>query len=691
MDREHPPAAARTPSMFGRILLALMLMAGFYVLAIVIAATLIAIPVAAAMGHIHFPWKLSAFMVVGGGLILWSILPRPDRFVPPGPRLDPKDQPKLFQVIREVSDRTEQAMPADVFMVFDMNAWVAQRGGVMGFRSSRVMGIGLPLLQHLTVPELRAVLAHEFGHYYGGDTRVGPWVYQTRAAIARTVESLDSKADFLAKPFLAYGRMFLRVTHAVSRRQEYTADALAARTVGAEHLRDALLKIAGGSPAFQAYCDHELLPVATAGYLPPVADGFRSFVASADVMGWLSKGLAQELASEESNPYATHPPLPARIQALGVSANASPPQAAGESAIELIDGIETLERETFAFVSPQEIADRLEPISWEDVSERVFLPLWKYAARQHALELDGLTIGSLQTLAATPGSLRARFGFTRDVPEDALRGQIALILTHAMQAALAREGWRIETSPGEPISLVKTHIRLQPFQVVRDLFDHEMDAASWERRCMEWDIAGIALADDGELEPGNDLNPFHGHKEIRVKHCGDSIMKKASDLLLQAFGQGGAGFGDRELYKYDLTIGPFLWDSLRHHPLVSGSPSPRVSKQFPRYLLPLRMRRIVQAQLADGSATDGENGCTVTFATFRDQDISAAATALAERYRGTAVLAPVELRDLAIRMIPSGGVLEEPIIVMQIGDRRLLLQFDGYNKLCYVDDYSVTA
>ena len=142
-------------------------------------------------------------MIAGGGLILWSIIPRPDRFVPPGPRLGEEDQPRLFQVIREVAEQTGQAMPADVFLVFDMNAWVAQRGGVMGIGSARVMGLGIPLLQYLTLPELKAVLAHEFGHYHGGDTKVGPWIYKTRAAIGRTVEYLDAKAGLLYKPFLA--------------------------------------------------------------------------------------------------------------------------------------------------------------------------------------------------------------------------------------------------------------------------------------------------------------------------------------------------------------------------------------------------------------------------------------------------------------------------------------------------------
>ena len=29
------------------------------------------------------------------------------------------------------------------------------------------------------------MLAHEFGHFYGGDTKLGPWIYKTRAAIGQ--------------------------------------------------------------------------------------------------------------------------------------------------------------------------------------------------------------------------------------------------------------------------------------------------------------------------------------------------------------------------------------------------------------------------------------------------------------------------------------------------------------------------
>jgi heat shock protein HtpX len=65
----------------------------------------------------------------------------------------------------------------------------------MGVGSRRVMGIGLPLLQLLSVSQFEAVLAHEFGHFHGGDTHIGPWIYRTRAGIGRTLSTLQRMSD----------------------------------------------------------------------------------------------------------------------------------------------------------------------------------------------------------------------------------------------------------------------------------------------------------------------------------------------------------------------------------------------------------------------------------------------------------------------------------------------------------------
>lgn len=229
-----------SPSLAGRVVLAVGLMLGFYILAVAIAGALLYVPYAewTYAGKLHL--KLALFCILGAGTILWAILPRPDRFVPPGPPLNPKEHPKLFQILVGISKATQQETPSEVYLTAEVNAWVMDRGGMMGFGSRRVMGLGLPLLEVLSVSQLRAVLAHEFGHFYGGDTKLGPWIYKTRAAIGRTLEGLAQHSSLLQKPFHWYGKAFLRMTHAVSRRQEFTADALAARIVGCRSLIEGL-------------------------------------------------------------------------------------------------------------------------------------------------------------------------------------------------------------------------------------------------------------------------------------------------------------------------------------------------------------------------------------------------------------------------------------------------------------------
>ena len=146
-------------------------------LALGLAGALLWVPYAVFNYAGRIPVKLALGCLAGAAIILWSVMPRPDRFEAPGPELEPAKHPKLFQMIRGVASATKQEMPAEVYLVGDMNAWVAHRGGLMGLGARGIMGLGLPLLQTLSVSELRAVLAHEFGHYHGGDTKLGRFVY----------------------------------------------------------------------------------------------------------------------------------------------------------------------------------------------------------------------------------------------------------------------------------------------------------------------------------------------------------------------------------------------------------------------------------------------------------------------------------------------------------------------------------
>jgi hypothetical protein len=77
---------ASRPSLAGRALAAVLLMIGFYALALIIIGVLVAVPIAEGriLGHLEF--RSSVFCVLGVLAILRGILPRVDKFAPPGQR-----------------------------------------------------------------------------------------------------------------------------------------------------------------------------------------------------------------------------------------------------------------------------------------------------------------------------------------------------------------------------------------------------------------------------------------------------------------------------------------------------------------------------------------------------------------------------------------------------------------------------
>ena len=120
----------------------------------------------------------------------------------------------------------------------------------------------------------------------------------------------------LRKPFEWYGLLFLRITQAISRQQEYAADALAARVVGARPLGEGLKLVHGGALGFELYWQEDVVPAIEAGYRPPLLAGFTRFLAAPRARGIMDRIVAEALKSEKEDPYDTHPPLPDRLAAL---------------------------------------------------------------------------------------------------------------------------------------------------------------------------------------------------------------------------------------------------------------------------------------------------------------------------------------------------------------------------------------
>ena len=449
----------------GRAVLAVVLMIGFYLLAVGIASGLLWIPYAELVYAHRVTPKLAIICIIGGGAILWSVLPRFDKFMAPGPELKREKYTKLFAELESVAKATHQAMPAEVYLVPDVNAWVTQRGGIMGFGSRRVMGLGLPLMRILTCSQFSAVLAHEFGHYHGGDTKIGPWIYKTRGAIGRTLHSLGN-GSWLQKPFLWYGKLFLRITHAVSRRQEFVADELAARTVGAKPLADGLKSIHKVAPAFDYYWRSECSPVLHAGFLPPLVDGFARFASAGTIAEKMDKHLEEQLASGKADPYDTHPPLKERIAAVA-SLPAGPELSEDPPAVSLLEDVPALERALMAQIAGTEKAAKLKPIGWEEVGSQVYIPQWTRLVQLNAAGLQGVTPESLPKLAADIKTFgKTVVDYANEKPEEEnAEGLANSVVGAALNLLLIQRGGNLDAAPGNDVS-----VTLNGQQVSRSVF-----------------------------------------------------------------------------------------------------------------------------------------------------------------------------------------------------------------------------
>lgn len=491
--RPHISATgASKQSLLMRGILAGVLMVGFYGLALAIAAVLIYIPYTLWGYHRHVPIKLTFFCIVGAAVVVWSILPRWDRFVPPGVLLDPRHHPLFFEHLKAISKASNQKMPAEVYLVPDVNAWVAQRGGIMGIGSRPVMGVGLMLLHVLRVSEFRAVVAHEFGHYFGGDTKLGPWIYKTRAAIFRTLENLSKHSTILQLPFVWYGKLFLRLTHAISRRQEYTADELSARIVGARPLTTGLQAVHEAAIAFDAFWMQDMAPALSAGYRPPMGAGFSVFMQSEPIKNAVAHALDD--APAEEDPYQTHPSLSDRIEAVK-DLPLGPDPHNDKFAITLLRDASGLEGAIFKFMSGQEEYAKLKPIEWNDVGKLVLLPNYKSLAKTYSSAFHNVTPEQLPESLSRVKEAIHRLATQQQLQlrGDQVNGFTGHLLGSVLSVVLSENGWSIQAPLGEDVFLAKSDKEIFPFAIVKTLESGKMSTSGWRQLCSEAGISTIDL------------------------------------------------------------------------------------------------------------------------------------------------------------------------------------------------------
>jgi heat shock protein HtpX len=468
-------------------------------------------------GHLDFARiMISAFGLVVGFTIFASLLSDDAPFEAKGVPIDLSKEPRLAREIKAIADGLNEPMPAEVYLVADANAFVLEAPAAGGKSKRRVMGLGLPLLQMLPIAQFRAVLAHEFGHYYAGDTRLGPWVYNARCAMEEVYKNLGKKSQVLGflrrwglvaglhrllmSGLRIYWKLFMRITQAISRRQEFRSDELACYVAGSQALIDGLENIRKCSAGLGAYWNAFVLPVAMGGYQPDLTHDFQRFMQAPSIAKATSEFLAQHASIAKPSPFDSHPPLSKRIeQARQISLPApeffASDVASDQPAISLIDELSSLETGLLKKVVPVLAAADLKPLNWESAGTNIYIPRWRKQVASFLPFLATKKMGDLPLLVLDPRSVAAL------IPNSA-KGKVSQsqriagaydILFCAFATCLLDNGWNLITEPGN-ISLVKGEAIVDPGAVIGSLRSGKLTVVEWKNFRTEHGIGDWLLA-----------------------------------------------------------------------------------------------------------------------------------------------------------------------------------------------------
>src|SRR5262249_15500074 len=133
---------------------------------------------------------------------------------PKGLTVGPDQASVLWTTVHELANEAGTRVPDEIRLVPDVNAAVLEESRLLGLVGGRrLMYVGLPLLQVLTVGQLRSVLAHELGHYSQSHARLGAVAYRGRVTIAETVSRIGPY-NVAGWVFKAYGYLYLLVDNA---------------------------------------------------------------------------------------------------------------------------------------------------------------------------------------------------------------------------------------------------------------------------------------------------------------------------------------------------------------------------------------------------------------------------------------------------------------------------------------------
>lgn len=271
--------------------------------------------------------------------------PAPDELT-----VGPEEQPGLWAEVTEAARAAGTRAPDELHLTADVNAGVGETPRLLGLLPGRRrMVIGVPLLAGLTVPQLRAVLAHEYGHFVNHDTRLATITMRGRTAVEHTVAAFGDGTGnstgigngvqaAIGGLYVRYGLYFLKVSQSVAQRQELAADRDSAHRAGRDTAAAALRLVPVLAAAHHHYTETYALMGAPVGSFPPVGEfhgGFRRMLAARSHEALAT--LARARKAPRPSRYDSHPPMAERVALIeALPADGRPDDPAAPSALSLL-------------------------------------------------------------------------------------------------------------------------------------------------------------------------------------------------------------------------------------------------------------------------------------------------------------------------------------------------------------------
>ncbi|MDN5212921.1 M48 family metalloprotease [Fulvivirgaceae bacterium BMA12] len=188
------------------------------------------------------------------------------------------NEPELFELIHEIVSEVGTSFPKKVYLSMDVNAAVFYDSNFwsMVLPVKKNLQIGLGLVNTVTKEELKAILAHEFGHFSQKTMKVGSYVYNVNQVIFNmlydnegydklvqswanisnhiaifvvgAVKIIEGLQWVLKKMYEVVNKSYM----GLSREMEFHADEIAANVTGYEPLKNSLLRMQLADYAFNA-------------------------------------------------------------------------------------------------------------------------------------------------------------------------------------------------------------------------------------------------------------------------------------------------------------------------------------------------------------------------------------------------------------------------------------------------------